>query len=94
MRPSITKTIEAWQFGSWDEALDWRVAGPRACHKKFPSGSCDESCVSFVDEIAMNISNFPLLEWLKLLTPAPKRLIGAAGAAMWKALGPRACVSV
>jgi hypothetical protein len=30
--------------------------------------------------------NFPQLEWLKRLTSASKRLLGAAGTAMWKSL--------
>jgi hypothetical protein len=41
----------------------------------------------FADEIMMMISKFPQLEWgLKRLLLAPKRLIGAAGAVLWKAL--------
>jgi hypothetical protein len=34
----------------------------------------------------MAISNFPQLEWRKRIHTAPKQLLGAAGAAMWKAL--------
>jgi hypothetical protein len=34
----------------------------------------------------MTINNFPQLEWLKRLHAAPKRLLGAAAAAAWKAL--------
>jgi hypothetical protein len=39
----------------------------------------------FAVQVVMIISSFPQLEWRKRLTAAPKRLLGAAGAAMWKA---------
>ena len=63
----------------------------RAFHKKVSSGSCDESCGYFADEIMITVSTFSHLEWLKRLPSAPQAApsqepleLGAAGAAMRK----------